>query len=62
MRWKQLLKTKFPMVVKELKVMLGPGLDGIPNVVLKTAILVFPKMYKTVLQKCLVDNSCFPDI
>ena len=36
------------------------GPDGIPNVALKTAVLEFPDMFRTVLQKCLEEGH-FPD-
>lgn len=47
-------------VAKGLKVKKAPGPDGIPNVALKTAILAFPDLFRTTLQK-LLDEGCFPD-
>lgn len=48
------------IVAKGLKVKKAPGPDGIPNVVLKTAIQAFPDMFRIVLQKCF-DEGYFPD-
>lgn len=48
-------------VAKRLKAKKAPGPDGIPNVALKAAILAFPDMFRTVLQKCL-DEGIFPEM
>lgn len=47
-------------VAKRLKMKKAPGPDGIPNQALKTAILTYPDMFRTTMQKC-IDEGCFPD-
>ena len=46
---------------KRLKTKKAPGPDGIPNVALKAAILAYPDLFRTVLQKCL-DEGHFPEM
>ena len=48
------------VVAKSLKAKKAPGPDGISNVALKTAVLAFPDMFRTTLQKCL-EEGYFPD-
>ncbi|XP_053690953.1 endothelin-converting enzyme homolog [Sabethes cyaneus] len=48
------------IVAKGLKTRKAPGMNGIPDIALKTAILAFPDMFRSVMQKCL-DESHFPD-
>ena len=38
----------------------APGPDGIPNVAMKTSVLEFLDMFRTMLQKCLEEGH-FPD-
>lgn len=47
-------------IAKSLKPNKAPGLDGITNLVLKTAVQRHPDMFRTTLQKCL-DEGNFPD-
>lgn len=58
---RQVSNVELKAVAKKLKGNKAPGPDGIPNVALKSAVLAYPDMFRTVMQKCLEEGH-FPDI